>query len=224
MRENPRMRNLRRVMSLVGCGVLLGVTLTVVTPTPPSAKAATCPLITDRKGDARNQVGTDDSLDILSADLVSDAKTVTATIRLKALSAVSPGAPQARNYYLLFNTTKPSAQMFLNATVFSGGVVRYAWGTVGPFDPAGLIILYDNGNYGVTQPATGAFDLTKNEIRISANVADMAAKGNVKPGAEWKRISATSWYQITTFIFEADVAAAPRPYVAGTPGCIKPGA
>lgn len=210
-------------MSLVVCGLLLGATLTVAAPAPQPAKAATCPMITDRKGDARNQAGTDDSLDILSADLVSDGKTVTATIRLKALSPVSPGAPQARAYYLLFNTTKPSAQMFLDAIVFSGGVVRYGWGTVGPFDPLGLITLYDDGTYGTLQPATGAFDLTKHEIRISAPVADMAAKGNVKPGAEWKRITATTFYTLGVFIFEADTAAAPRSYVAGTPGCIKPG-
>jgi len=155
---------------------------------------------------------------------VSDAKTVTAVIRLKALSAVSPGAPQARNYYLLFNTVKPSAQMFLNATVLSGGVVRYGWGTVAPVDPLGALVLYDDGEYGVLHAATGAFDATKNEIRISAAVADMAAKGNVAPGAEWKKVEADTWYQLGPFIFAADTAFAAKPYVAGTPGCVKPGA
>lgn len=190
---------------------------------PGSGAAAACPLITDRSGDGPAAVGNEDSLDILSADISSDAKAVTAVFRVKGFPAVSPGTPQGRHYYLLFNTLKPAAKMFLNVTLFNGGAARYAWGSVSPVDPLGALILYDDGNYGLLRPASGVIDTAKKEIRVTAPVADMAKVGNVKPGSTLSRISAETFYSIGFFIFDSDVATAKSAYVAGSPGCVPTG-
>lgn len=187
-----------------------------------SAQAAACNQVTDRDGDASDVAGTNESLDIVSADLGSDATTVTAVIRVKTLLETSPTTPQTRNYYLLFSTNKPSARMFLNVTMYQGGVARYGWGTIGPVDPLGLLTLYDDG-FGVVHQATGFLDVEKNEIHVSALVSDLSAKGGVAPGAKLSKLEAATFYQLGFFIFEADNALSAADYVAGSPSCVTPG-
>lgn len=183
---------------------------------------AVCNLIVDRAGDANNFAGADGSLDVVSADLASDATTVTAVFRLKKFDAVSPGAPQGRHYYLLFQPAKPTIRLFLNVTVLQGGVARYAWGAIEPIEGTG-ITFYNDGQYGVLNPATGFIDAGKNEIHVSALVKDVAAKGDVKPEGTIKRLEAATFYSAGLFIFPSDTATAKTNYVAGTPSCVKPG-
>ncbi len=199
----------------------LAVALVGAIPGAP-ARAATCNQVTDRAGDARDMAGANDSLDILSADVGSDAKTVTAVIRVKKLLETSPTAPQTRNYYLMFSTNKPSARMFLTAQIYQGGVARYGWGTIGPVDPLGVLTLYDDG-FGVLHRATGFLDVAKNEIHVSALVSELSAKGGVAPGAKLAKLEAATFYQLGFFIFESDAAESKVDYVAGSPSCVTPG-
>lgn len=186
-----------------------------------STQASVCNLITDRTGDAKNQLGADTTLDVVSADLGSNATHITAVFRLKKYEAVNPGTPQGRHYYLTFVTKNPTALMFLNVTLLQGGVARYAWGTV--TEVPGVVSFYDDGQYGILNPATGVIDAAKNEIRVSALVKDVAAKGNVKPGSVLSKVTATTFYSVGFFIFEVDTASGKAPYTAGAASCVKPG-
>jgi hypothetical protein len=204
--------------------VALAAIFVAVAAVGPSGRveAAACGQITDRAGDAMDQAGPNPSLDILSADLASDATTITGVVRVKELAETSPTTPQSRNYYLLFSTDKPPVRMFLLATLYQGGVARFGWGTVAPTDPLGLLVLYDDG-FGVVNRGEGFLDLAKNEVHISALVSDVAAKGNVKPGSKLSKLQADTFYAIGTFIFEADTAAGKGHYVAGAASCVVPG-
>ena len=202
---------------------LLAVAVAVVAAIPGApAQAAVCNQVTDRDGDAQDVAGANDSLDIVSADLGSDATTVTAVIRVKALLETSPTTPQTRNYYMLFSTNSPSARMFLTVSIYQEGVARYAWGTIGPVDPLNLLTLYDDG-FGVLHPATGFLDVEKNEIHVSALVSDLSAKGGVAPGSKLAKLEAATFYSLGFFIFEADIAESKVDYVAGSPSCVTPG-
>jgi hypothetical protein len=201
--------------------LVLAMAALAVVPVGSARAAAACNLVVDRTGDGSDLAGSNESLDIVSADLASDATTITAVLRVKKLLETSPTTPQARNYYLLFTSKKPVARLFLTATLYQGGVARYGWGTVAPVDPLGVLTLYDDGQ-GVLNQATGSLDLAKNEIRISALVSDLSAKGSVKPGEQITRIQADTFYTVGNFIFEADTAQAKSPYVAGSPSCVKP--
>src|SRR3982751_4828473 len=72
---------------------------------PAKAKAVkpVCNLVQDAKGDAgANNIPGADGDDIVSADVASDATTLTGVIRLAALQANDPQAPFGRNYSVLF--------------------------------------------------------------------------------------------------------------------------
>jgi hypothetical protein len=201
---------------------LIAATVALVVVPVSEVQAAPCNAIVDRAGDAQDAVGPNSSLDILSADLASDATTVTAVLRVKQLDETSPTTPQSRSYYLLFSTKSPVTRMFLVATLHQGGVARYAWGTVAPVDPLGVLTYYDDGQ-GVLNQATGFLDTAKHEIHVSALVSDLAAKGSVKPGSRLSKLQADSFYSVGNLIFEADTAQAKGDYVAGSPSCVTPG-
>src|SRR5687768_3148932 len=90
-------------VTLIATSLLL--TGAVGNATTASAKPkAVCNLVSDAKADAGyNNVPGADGDDIVSADLASDATTLTGVVRLAGLSASDPQAPLGRNYSVLFN-------------------------------------------------------------------------------------------------------------------------
>jgi hypothetical protein len=199
-------------LSLVGAGAASAATK----PKP------VCNLVTDAQGDANGFVVTDtglpvppsdDYLDIVSADIASDAKTVTAALRLKAVGADSM-APTGSTYY--FNFTISGTQVFLTAKT-DGTAWTYSFG-----DFTG-----DAGGRNTLGDATGVIDAAKKEIRITASTKawpDAIKTGKTKLAgfnALAQRFIGTDLTGGATPT--ADEASSSKAYLAGASSCVRPG-
>ena len=190
-----------------------------------AAPKPVCELIKDEKGDA-SFLGTapnDASLDITSADVAADAKTLTGVLRVDKFSAVSPTSPLGRGYYLLFNAPSAEFPIYLNLQI-TPDLTRFTWGTQETL-PSG------SGRYVAKGAATGVVDAAKNELRISVPLKDIASAINVKlrPGSKLSSLTANTTSVIGTsvsggLVATIDDAAASKPYAVGTASCVKPGA
>jgi hypothetical protein len=195
-------------------------------PKPKPKPKPSCNLVTDAKGDVSNKFQgvdafpADNGLDLVGADVASDAKNITAVIRL----ANAPGSANvyAKRYIAQFRVAGQANPMILAAAVTPTGTTYsfgyYGNGTTG----AGF-------NYSAT-PATGKIDGAT--ITITAALADVAAEANlgaVKPGAEIKTFSITANRRVPSYtgapgqVSVADDATGKGPYKAGQPSCVKVG-
>ena len=176
-----------------------------------------CNNVTDPAGDVGLYGSTgntpDDALDIRTADLGSNAKGVTAAIRLNKLSSPAPSSPGAAVYELRFEHRKSGEVYTLWASI-TGGQATFGVGTVDTSAQAEMAT--------ATGTATGVIDTAHNEIRISA---PYSALGGAKPGVKVsiddvivKRGLPTNYYGRY-----ADEGAAAKSFVFGTPSCVKVG-
>jgi len=182
-----------------------------------------CNLVTDANGDANGFFVTDtglpvppsdDYLDVVSADIASDAKTVTAAIRPKAVGA-DPMAPTGSAYY--FNFSIGGTPVYLTAQTDGSGAWTYNYG-----DFAG-----EGGTRNDLGTATGVVDAAKKEIRITASVKSWADP--IKAGATKltdlnvlaQRFIGVSGVGGATP--SADEATSAKVYLAGAASCVKPG-
>ena len=188
-----------------------------------AAPKPVCNLLTDPEGDAMflGAAPNDRSLDLRSADVAADAKTLTGVLRLDAFSAVSPTSPLGRGYYILFNAPGAKAPLYLNVQI-TPDVTRYTWGTRETL-PSG------SGRYVRQGDATGAIDAAKNELRISVPLSAIGAVTKIKNGTKLSAITANSTSVLGTsatggLVATVDDAESSKSYVTGTPSCVKPGA
>lgn len=195
-----------------------------VTKPKPKPKPV-CNLVKDPAGDASAQppLPNDDSLDIISADVASDAKSFTAVIRVKNVSAT--GLSQlGGDLQVQFDLAGAVAPVWIGYNNSAYGGQAFQYGVIG------------QGQAGSTAPtgdATGVIDTVKNEIRMTVPVADLNGLGKAKPGAKVSNINvATS--QVAgvapnptgVYAFDSlpvDDAAGTKSYIAGYPSCVKPG-
>ena len=184
--------------------------------TKPKVKPV-CNLVTDAAGDANGFVVTDtglpvppsdDNLDIVSADVASNAKVITAVIRLKALGSDST-APAGSTVY--FNFSVNGAEQYLNADLDGKGGATY---TFGDFTGA-------SGGRTKIGDATGVLDAAKKEIRISAPVSGF--KETIKPGTKLTDLNALAQRLFVVFTPSADSAEGSKVYAAGATSCVVPG-
>jgi hypothetical protein len=194
-----------------------------------------CNVIKDDTGDAALAGavpgGADD--DIVSADLSSDGKTVTAVVRMAALSANDPQSPLGRNYIVLFAAKGAEKLLFLSARTYPTGT-QYVFGYQTDDETLPITISRPIGN------ASGFVDLAKKEVHISAPNAGFAPAGSKLPkatklhslevrsyrmagqgvvpsqevGGQWVPVGGLS---------ELFDDATGTGYVVGTPSCVKPG-
>jgi hypothetical protein len=155
------------------------------------------------------------ALDIVSADVAADAKTITAVIRLNKLAKSAASAPGGLSYRVQFSAPGESDEnMYLSAATT---------GTTDTF-VAGTRAITANLSTKLAD-ATGVFDLAKNEIRISAPLATFAAQG-VKAGVplSFSGLDQTSARLTPTGTSSfADVARSEKTYKVGAPSCVVPG-
>lgn len=208
----------------------IAVTLGVSALAAGHASAATkakpvCNLITDDAGDA-NLIGPDpnhDALDILSADLATDKKNVTAVIRVKKLATTDPTiAPTGMRWQLSF--TQDGEIIALAAHASATGVITYDGSYKTTAEKTGHI--YTGG-------FTGTFDATANEIHITAPVSLLSGQATLKPGTMLSDLAADAYSDVSVQVPQAGVGAADaipidtatsaKPYAAGTPSCVTPG-
>ena len=183
---------------------------------------AVCNLISDPKGDAGflDTAPNDRSLDIVSADVATDAKTLTGVLRVDAFSGVSPTSPLGRGYYVMFNAPKAEFPIYLNVQI-TPDLTRYTWGTRQTL-PSG------SGRFVREGDATGVIDAAKNELRISVPLADVAAVSKLSAGTKLTALTAQTTSVLGTsasggLVATVDDAAGSKAYVAGTRSCVAPG-
>ncbi|MCU1590745.1 MAG: hypothetical protein JWP11_2001 [Frankiales bacterium] len=202
-------------------------------PAPP---APVCNLLTDAAGDgngidpgspvpAQSGGPSNDALDIVSADVASDAKTITGVVRVKKLAATSSSAPSGMTWSVYFT---------VDTTTFSLSAHSDPTGAI-TFDAAhsatGVNSLYGPG-------VTGIFDTAKSEVRISAPRDLFAAESALKPGTKLTALTANAGPEVAIpdkagafgggailegALYYADTASGGKDYVAGAPSCVVPG-
>jgi len=179
-----------------------------------------CNLMTDVPGDAVlvGPEGNDDALDILSGDVASDAKTLTAVVRLKAYSSPDPHAPLGQKVYISFNAPGDTNLIYLAASIDPGLGVSYSWGEQ-------TVSAAGTGSYSKVGNATGS--IIGNEVHIHVPVADVLAKANVKPGSKLSGVLAETRLLIGAagggLVEQVDAAEGTKSYAAGAKSCVTPG-
>lgn len=175
-----------------------------------------CNLVVDDAGDA-SVLGPDPSdstLDILSADLASDAKNVTAVLRVKSLSG-SSAAATGRNYYVQFTTASAKNPIYFSYETSPLGSF-FSWGDLEP--GAGGVDSYTGKG-----DAIGTIDKAKNEIHLTVPVKELSLLANLRPGVKVTSISANTTAAFVVLVSTVDEAEGTKAYIAGAPSCVKPG-
>ena len=207
---------------------LLSSGLALATLAGPSSAAPPCNLETDPTGDtflARYQEAPpaggpvygpqEDSLDIVSADIASDGKVVTAVIRVANLGAAASTAPTGRGYEFTFTTTKTENLLYLRA--LKDAAETFEVGFKEPLE-VGVTTLYT-----ALGEATGVFDVAKNEVRITAPLAAFDAQGGVKAGDKVTLDEITSGRIAGPRTPFADALVGTKGYKIGDANCVTPG-
>lgn len=139
-----------------------------------------CNLIQDAKGDSGvSPVPGSDGDDIVSADIANDATTITAVVRVAALTLPDPQAPLGRSYSVLFTAPGSSDLLYVAARTYPQGT-KYIYGYQA-VDPSTTVTT----NYTLGD-ATGAVDTAKGEIHISVPIKAFVdgAKAKLAKGAK----------------------------------------
>jgi hypothetical protein len=179
-----------------------------------------CQLIKDATGDAVVLAAKDDGLDIVTADLASDAKKITAVIRLKTYAATDPLAPMGRKVYMQWNAPGGDFPLYMAVSIDPGFEPYFTYGHL-------ETLATGNGSYTKDGDANGVLDTAKHEVRITAPISGFAAHGKHKPGAKLTGIEASTKWLIGAagggFVEPADTATSAKGYVAGTATCVVVG-
>lgn len=205
---SPRLRP-ALALALTGAVVLVGGAHAA-----PKA-APVCNLVTDDAGDtAAAPFPASDTIDILSADVASDGKALTAVLRVKKYTANEPQTVHGKRYIVAFEGAGLKS-MYLTALDFPAGVSfnfgEVTEGTTGP-------------SYSSTGPATGKIDTATNEIRITVQAAELAEAGfgKLTKGGVIKGINAVTFRRIGTTLFDGDDASTSKKYTVGAKSCVTP--
>ena len=185
-----------------------------------AAAKPSCNLVTDPKGDGTGFVFTDEDylpndpqLDLVSGDIATAGKTITAVIRLDELALSDPSSPTGRAYYA--NFAVGDAQLFLSAALDGAGAATYSGG----FTETRRTSLGE---------ATGVVDVAKKEVRISAPVSLFAEKAKIANGVKILDLNLLAQRYIGNRSAggatpSADEAVGGRTYVAGSASCVAVG-
>lgn len=216
---------------------LVAAAAATLTATSAGAAGQACKLIQDKENDTfllRNQdtVGgpygpQEDTLDIVSADIATDAKSITGVMRVKKLSTRAGTAPNGFTFRISFSTPEVTAadrNLYLDGRVEGDGKTVFSVGFRDRLTNLGTKL----------GDAVGVVDDKASEVRITAPLAFFAAtNGGIKPGMvlEFEGLDhTTARYSATnpatggggTSVF-ADVARSDATYKAGTKSCVKVG-
>ena len=231
-------------LALVPAIALIAVVAPVANAaTKPAKVAPTCNTITDPAGDtfaARQQdappAGSpqygpqEDGLDVISGDLASDGKVVTAAVRIAKLSRSIALSPTGISTGIEFSIGASDTIVRLQAVLVTGQADRFEVTSI-----AGDALPNTPSTY--VGEATGVVDLPKNEVRISAPAALLEPFGPVAKGVKLipsDKQSATTGrvtpvhttvagQPATTRGTFADVAIGGKPVIVGAPSCVVPG-
>lgn len=226
-------------LAVVPLVALVAATASVADAAPKAKPKPACSIITDAKGDtfatraqdARGVFGPqDDALDIVSADLASDGKVVTAAVRLVKLSRSISTSPTGLTLGLDFLIGSSTSVVRLQAVMVRGAEDRFEVS-------AKAADAVPNAPSTFVGQVTGIVDEKNNEVRITAPAAMLAPYGALKQGTKLipneaesatssrgvPAITSTPGQPMTTRGPFADIAAAGKAITVGAPSCVVPG-
>jgi len=164
-----------------------------------------CKIVTDSPGDAdgngtpAGMPSSDANLDIVSADIATNATTLTGVVRVAKLAKSDSSAPTGWKYQVTFAAGGTTAEV----NVVTG--------------PAGTTWYGGKGK--------GVLDLAKNEVRISVPLSAVTVP--IKPGTVISSIGARTYragFNDQIALGLVDTADSSRTYTSGTRSCVKVGA
>jgi len=241
-------RHLIAALTTVSAIALAGTGLAATAPTraggharntaSPSRARPVCHLITDPAGDpgpSWEKVPGDGSVDITSADIASNATTLTGVVRVASLTNPDPQAPAGQAYFLLFSVKGGNYPFFLSGRTYPTGNA-WIFGYQAPDPTTGI-----NTSYTVAQ-GSGVVDLAKSEVRISVPLSAIRATLRLPAGTVLRSLEALT-YRIAgqglvpsqqvgpvraplgglLLQFDTAYAAPTTVYVAGSPSCVPVG-
>lgn len=207
-------------MLALRAALAVSVTGLVATAGLAGAAPAACNLVSDAKGDATGLFVTepgplpnDAQLDLVSGDIATKGKTVTAVIRVAELALTDASAPTGRAYYANFDAA--GASFFLSASLDQAGAAEYSGG----FIDQTRTTLGD---------VKGVVDVAKKEIRISAPLGLFAEQATIKDGTAIQNLNLLAQRYVGApgvggATPTADDALGGKTYTAGTPSCVVVG-
>jgi hypothetical protein len=210
-----------------------GAATTALAATKAKPVKPVCNLVTDPSGDAGvSPVPGDANDDILSADVASDGKKITAVLRMAAMAQPDP-AVLGRALTMEFSARGSENLLFLSARTYPTGT-KYLFGYTAPDPKTNVTTRYTIGE------ATGSLNPAKKEVRITAPNAAFAPSGTKLPKAT-KLLALTASSDrilgqgavpsqevggqrvtIGGLTLQFDDASG-KTYVVGTLSCVKPG-
>lgn len=225
-------------LALVPLLVVAGLAAPVANAAPKPKPS--CLTISDPKGDTfavRAQDGQgaygpqENALDIVSGDLASDGKVVTAVVRLASFSRAIASSPQGFTVGVDFLIGSSATSVVrLQGVLISGSADRFEVSAKATDALPNVPSTY-------VGEATGVVDEKKGEIRITAPAALLAPYGALKAGTKLipneaesatasrgvPPITTTPGQPMTTRGPFADIAAGGRTVAVGAPSCVVPG-
>ena len=154
--------------ALIGLVALsFGASLLVPIGASAAGRQVYCNLITDARGDTSSVTpDNDQELDIVSADVAANEKTLTTVVRLDALSAEDPTQPAGRTYE--FDFSVGSVNFLTLGTLLLGGDDFGAYVASSPPPQPG-----QSGGRAATGigQMTAVVDLKRKELRLSAPIS-----------------------------------------------------
>jgi hypothetical protein len=210
---------------------VLTAALVVATSPPTLASRTACRLLTDATHDDQLTPATGrspssaPSMDIVSADIASDDRRVTAVIRLRDLSLTDPHGTPGSGYWLELTTARATFLLHAERSVES---TRY------------LLVHRTSANVGeVLAHVTGVFDEDRDEVRITATRAAFQGRAPLRRGDVVTGLTAVSLREQGVAALPvqplgrpmgfmngiaADDATGSATYRLGAPSCVVPGA
>ncbi|HEX8004146.1 MAG TPA: hypothetical protein VF519_15770 [Mycobacteriales bacterium] len=192
-----------RTALVAAAAVAIAAQSGAVAATRPKPKPL-CNLVTDKPGDLTT--GTK-SLDIVGADIVSDGKRLTVVVRLAKLAAVGSEPTSPTGGYFEFQFTHNGAGQKLFAQITAAG-----------------------SKFGPGAGAKGAFDLARNEVRITVNANELFGSPVLRQGDLLTNFVVSTdignpvYDSGSTLYMAGDVANGYKPYPVGAASCVKLGA
>jgi hypothetical protein len=218
-------------------GALCVALLVALAPTSHAKPARSCRLITDFANDHQGYSelpGPDPTRsgaqDILSADIASDAKRVTAVIRTGELSDAFPATNN--EYRVLFTVVETT---FVLQARYGGLETVYTLhrsnGGVSAGNSTGSASTY---SMPVIAQVTGHIDRARREVRITAPLSAFNAHQRINRGQPLRNLAAETWIYIGTVHSpkltgdgggwsQSDAATTRATYAAGAPSCVRVG-
>jgi hypothetical protein len=178
-----------------------------------AAPAPACKIVKDAQGDA-SILSDQASLDIVTGDLASDGKNITAVMRLAGPpGGANPEAAGGTRYYFSFSVPRVTDAQYLSALVPFVGEPTFR---------TGQIVADGTRRTFTNDPAPVKGSIKGNDLTISAPVSAFADRAKIASGTKLSSLTAETFAVVGILLVGVDEASG-KAYTVGTPSCVKPG-